>query len=69
MGCNGIASDAQSFNQCELKDLVDNETIQFPDAEPLPGDDCDMPYFIAGDNAFPLKTWLMKPYSTRGPDV
>ena len=69
VGCNGIASDAQVFNQCELKDLVDNETIQFPDAEPLPGDDRDMPYFIAGDDAFPLKTWLMKPFSTRGLDV
>ena len=69
VGCNGIGSDAQIFNQCELKDLVENHTIQFPDAEPLPGDDRDMPYFIAGDDAFPLKTWLMKPFSARGIDV
>ena len=46
VGCNGIASDAQIFNQCELK-----------------------PYFIAVDNTFPLKTWLMKPFSARGVDV
>ena len=68
VGCNGIASDGQIFNQCELEELVQNGTIRFPDPEPLPGDDRDMPYFIAGDDAFPLKKWLMKPFSTRGLD-
>ena len=24
-----------------------------------------MPYFIIGDDTFPLKTWMMKPFSKR----
>ena len=46
-----------------------NGTINFPNPEPFPGDDRDMPYYIAGDDAFPLKTWLMKPFSQQGLDA
>ena len=43
-------------------------TIGFPDTDRLPGYDRDMPYFIVGDDAFALKTWLMKPFSGRNID-
>ncbi len=36
--------------------------IVFQEPGPLPDDDQDTPYFIIGDNAFPLKTWMMKPF-------
>lgn len=65
VGANGSASDCTVFNQSELKETIENGTIRFPAPEPLPGDDRDMPYFIIGDDAFPLRTWLMKPFSTR----
>ena len=45
--------------------IVDS-TLDIPDAEPLPGDDRDMPYFLIGDDAFSLRTWLMKLFSARG---
>lgn len=65
VGANGSASDAQVFNQSELKETIENSAIGFPASDPLPSDDRPMPYFIIGDDAFPLRTWLMKPFSRR----
>ena len=67
IGAQGSASDAQVWNDSELKEAIDAETIGFPAADPLPGDDDEhtMPYFIIGDDAFALRTWLMKPFSRR----
>ena len=66
VGTNGSSSDAQIFNDCDLRSGIIDGTLDVPDAEPLPGDDCDMPYFLIGDDAFSLRTWLMKPFSARG---
>jgi hypothetical protein len=66
VGSNGSASDAGIFIECSLRDALEENTIGFPPAEPLPQDDRNTPYFILGDDAFPLRTWLMKPYSLRG---
>lgn len=63
LGANGSASDAQIFNSSDLLEVMTAQTLQFPDADPLPGDNVDMPYFFIGDEAFALKTWMMKPYS------
>jgi len=65
IGAQGSASDAQIWNECELKDAIKAGTIRFPDADPLPGDDNEhtMPYFVIGDDAFALRTWLMKSFS------
>ena len=66
VGTNGSSSDAQIFNDCDLCSGIIDGTLDVPDAEPLPGDDRDMPYFLIGDDAFSLRTWLMKPFSARG---
>ncbi len=39
---------------------------QFPPRKPLPNDDRDTPYFIIGDDAFSLRTWMMKSYGRCG---
>lgn len=65
VGANGSASDAQIFNQGELKDCILDSTIGFPPDDPIPNDDRPLPYYIIGDDAFPLRSWLMKPYSRR----
>lgn len=65
VGANGSASDCQVFNSSDLKEAIEDDTIGFPDPDPLPDDNVDMPYFLAGDDAFPLRTWLMKPFSRR----
>ena len=66
LGGNGSMSDAQIFNVSELKECMENGTIGFPDPEPMPNDDRNTPYLILGDDAFGLRTYLMKPYSQRG---
>ncbi len=62
VGQNRSSSDAQIFNQCELKEAIKDGTIGFPPDDPLSDDDRPIPYFILGDDVFALKTWLMKPF-------
>ena len=65
VGSPGSASDAGIFNDSPLPRSLETNTIGFPDADPLPHDNVPMPYFIVGDDAFALRTWLMKPFSHR----
>ena len=62
VGSNGSCSDAQIFKECQLKQSILDQTIRFPDRYLLPGDDRGLPYFIVVDEAFALKTWLIKPF-------
>ncbi|XP_045189634.2 uncharacterized protein LOC123546987 [Mercenaria mercenaria] len=62
----GSASDCQVFNESELRELVEDGELGFPDPEPLPGLTENLPYFFLGDEGFPLRTWMMKPYSRMG---
>lgn len=65
VGANGSSGDAQIFNNSDLRDSIITGGIGFPPPEPLPRDDQPTPYFIVGDDAFGLRTWLMKPHSKR----
>ena len=65
VGRDGSSGDSQVFNDSELKAAIDDGTINFPQPTSLPHDDKPIPYFIVGDDAFALNTWMMKPYSKR----
>ena len=55
----------RSSTSAVLKHNFLDGTIGFPNADPLPGDNRDMSYFIVAYDAFALRTWLMKPFSGR----
>ncbi|XP_060081098.1 putative nuclease HARBI1 [Ylistrum balloti] len=56
-------SDAGVFNESTLEPALRQKTLGLPPPERLPNDNDISPYFIVGDDAFPLRTYLMKPYS------
>ena len=45
-GSNGVSSDAQIWNSCELKDLIEEKRLGIPEAEPLAEGAQDVPYFF-----------------------
>uniref|UniRef100_UPI00358F14B8 uncharacterized protein n=1 Tax=Myxine glutinosa TaxID=7769 RepID=UPI00358F14B8 len=65
VGSYGSSSDGQIFNNSELLPMLEEGTLGLPPPSPLPHDDRDTPYFLIGDDAFPLRPWMMKPYSRR----
>ena len=64
-GTAGACSDVQIFNACQLKRKIEDARIGFPDPAPITKDGRDVPHFILADDAFALKTWLMKPCGRR----
>ena len=68
VGAVGSESDAGVFAHSHINDLFSEARANLPLPEPLPGDPDGMPveYFMIGDDAFGLRTWMMKPYPNRG---
>jgi hypothetical protein len=64
VGGVGHQSDCQLFNQSSLSYGIESGRLNLPPADPLPNDNVDFPYFFLGDDAFPLRENMMKPYST-----
>jgi hypothetical protein len=61
----GLNADSQLFQESELQECLQDGTSGLPPADTLPFDDKNTPYFILADDAFELRTWLMKPFSLR----
>lgn len=62
VGAPGSYSDCGVFNRSSLEPALRLNTLGLPPPVPLPHDDRDVPYFIIGDDAFPLRTYMVKPY-------
>jgi hypothetical protein len=62
VGTYGKNSDGGIFSNSNLgKSLKDK--LQIPPGKQLPGSEENLPYALIGDEAFPLSTYLMRPYS------
>lgn len=68
VGTQGRVSDAGLFAQSDLRQAMDQGRLNFPPPEPLPSSDIMMPYMFVGDEAYPLRRDLMKPYPYRQMD-
>ena len=66
VGACGRASDGGVWDHCSLKNGLENNVIRIPAPESIPFTNRQSPYVIIGDDAFPLKPYLMKPYAGRG---
>ena len=63
VGCNGRISDGGVFTSSLLYRALENNFLNIPNKTALPGRNMPVPYTILADDAFPLKEYLMKPYS------
>ncbi len=64
-GTKGRVSDAGVFAQLDLRAAMDTGLLHIPPQDTLPNTDVTMPYMFIGDEAFPLRSDLMKPYPFR----
>ena len=58
-------SDAGVFNGSSLNRKIEEGALGLPNADPLPNDDQDTPYFFVGDDALALRPNMIKPYFHR----
>lgn len=63
VGTQGRASDAGVWDKCNLRQYLEVGRLGVPAPALLPySPSIQTPFVIVGDDAFPLKTYLMKPY-------
>lgn len=56
------------FSNSTLFQTLESNTFHIPSGKPLPQRNTHVPIVIVGDEAFPLKSYLMKPYPSRNLD-
>ncbi|CAM4682527.1 unnamed protein product [Leuciscus chuanchicus] len=65
VGTQGRVSDAGLFATSDLRKALDKGLLNVPPPEELPRSDVFLLYMFVGDEAYPLRTDLMKPYPFR----
>lgn len=63
IGDSGRQSDGGVFNSCYLGRAMEDNTLNIPDPRPLRGTSTKFPFVFVGDEGFPLKEYLIKPYA------
>ena len=66
IGCNGRISDGGVFKNSTLYQALEENILNVPTAEFLPGTQLSIPYALVADETFPLKEYILKPYKQRG---
>ncbi|GFR86328.1 hypothetical protein ElyMa_002464700 [Elysia marginata] len=65
VGANGRSGDAGVFKDSTLLKGIEEGRLGIPEGKALPSTDNIQPMVIVGDDAFPLRKFLLKPYPDR----
>ncbi|XP_008190094.1 protein ALP1-like [Acyrthosiphon pisum] len=65
VGARGKQSDGGTFASSKLCNLISNNNLNVPPEKHLPGTNIKVPYVLIGDEAYPLKPYLMRPFPSR----
>lgn len=65
VGAQGRASDGGIFAASSLQQAIHTNSMNFPQQRCPPNSEAPLPYVILADEAFPLRTNIMRPYSRR----
>ena len=65
VGCNGRLSDGGVFRNSSLSRALEDNMLNVPNDQPVSAGSEPLPFVIVADDAFPLRTNLMKPYPFR----
>ena len=67
LGHYGSNNDSGILNQSEMGSLFEQEQLHLPAPAIVEGCSLEpLPYFVLGDEIFPLKEWLMRPFPGNG---
>jgi hypothetical protein len=66
VGCQDRIGDAGVYQNSSLRRALENNNVNVPEAEPVPLLDTAFPYVFVANETFPLKTYIMKPYTKLG---
>lgn len=62
IGAYGSSSDGGIFKNSVFGQRLDRDDMNVPNSNNLPFSNSQLPYFFVGDEAFPLKKCIMRPY-------
>ena len=63
VGHYGSNNDSGVLAKSKIGELLETNRMKLPEPKTLDGCNYDpLPYYLVGDEIFPLKTWLMRPY-------
>ena len=65
IGDYGRHSDGGVLNHSNFGQAMDSGTLSVPKHDNIPGTTTTLPFVFVGDAAFPLKTYMLRPYSGR----
>lgn len=67
VGQYGSGNDSGVLNESEFGQAFRDGLFDYPGPEKIPGCSLEeVPYFLVGDEIFPLQDWLMRPYPGKG---